>query len=66
MVISEVPSVPPPFAIRAPLHPALQLELSDSCTRPKHGPEQFGAGGSDPTIFWAAGSPQKWGRSRPS
>src|SRR5713226_2980178 len=33
---------------------------------PNHGPELLGAGGSDPTKFWAAESPQKWGRSRPS
>src|SRR6266851_9992844 len=33
---------------------------------PNHGPELLGAGGSDPTKFWAAESPQRWGRSRPS
>src|SRR5213082_3359159 len=51
----------PPFGIRDALRPALQNVCSDSCTRPKHGPELLGAGGSDPTKFWAAESPQKWG-----
>jgi len=65
MVLSEVPSVSAPFVIRDPLHPALHLAFSDSCTRAKDGPEQLGAGGSDPMKFWAAESPQKRGRSRP-
>jgi len=66
MVLSEVPSVFPPFVIRGALQLALQNVCSDSCTLAKHGPELLGAGGSDPTISWAAESPQKWGRSRPS
>jgi hypothetical protein len=66
MVLSEVPSVSAPFVIRDALQAALQNVYSDSRTRPKHGPELFGAGGSDPTEYWAAESPQKWGRSRPS
>ena len=37
MVISVVPSGSPPFAIRDPLHPALQLGFSESCTQLKHG-----------------------------
>src|SRR5206468_11205293 len=35
----------PPFGIRDALRPALQTVCSDSCTRPKHGPELLGAGG---------------------
>jgi hypothetical protein len=66
MVPSEVPSVSSPFIICGPLHGALQLAFSESCTRSKHGPERLGAGGSDPTELWAAESRQKWGRSRPS
>ncbi len=60
MVLSEVPSASAPFVICDPLHPALQLAFSDSCTRAKDGPEQLGAGGSDPMKFWAD-RPQKSG-----
>lgn len=66
MVLSKVPSVSPPFVIRDPLHGALQVVFSDYCTRAKHGPELFGAGGSDPTELWAAKGRQKWGRASPT
>ena len=56
----------PPFLFRGVVRLALQTVCSDLCTRTKHGPERLGAGGSDPTTFWAAESRTKWGRSRPS
>src|SRR5579872_7293515 len=34
--------------------------------RGQNTPERLGAGGSDPTKFWAAESRAMWGRSRPS
>jgi hypothetical protein len=55
-----------PFLFRGVVRLALQVVCSDLCTRTKHGPERLGAGGSDPTTFWAAESRTKWGRSRPS
>jgi len=37
MVTSVSPSVSSPFAIRDPLHPALQSAFSESCTQAKLG-----------------------------
>src|SRR5260370_6868772 len=65
MVLSEVPSVFPPFVIRGALQLALQNVCSDSCTRPKHGAELLGAGRGGPPKFLAAGSPQKLRASLP-
>jgi len=58
MVISVSPSASSPFAIRYPLHPALQLAFFESGTQLKCGYASCVTGGSDPTNFWADSSPK--------
>ena|SRR5256885_17000929 len=64
-VLSEVPSVSPPFDIRDALHPALQNDCSGSCTRQLHGHASSVTGGSDPTKLLGGWTAKKWGRYRP-
>src|SRR5208282_2476358 len=53
MVLSVVATVFLLFLFRDAIRPALQTVCSESGTWTKHDPERLGAGGSDPTTFWA-------------